>query len=110
MNSNTSSEHPVIAAAIEAMNAHDSEALAALFVDDGSVKDEGETHEGRTAIRRWFEATPPIRLELLGEESFAMEHELEVRAHGHYPQSPLSFRYSFVLDGDRIATLKIALL
>ena len=35
-----------------------------------------------------------------------MEHELAMRAHGDYPQSPLSFRYSFVRDGDRIATLK----
>ncbi|QEO14818.1 nuclear transport factor 2 family protein [Agromyces intestinalis] len=108
--STASSTHPVVAAAIEALDAHDAEALAALFVADGCVDDESETHEGRSAIRRWFEATPATRIELLHEESYGSEVELIAKAHGDYPQSPLSFRYGFELEGDRIASLKISLI
>ncbi|QAY73748.1 nuclear transport factor 2 family protein [Agromyces protaetiae] len=111
MNRNsTTSEHPVVAKAMEAMAAHDARSLAALFADLGSVEDENERHIGARAIRRWFAATPPIEHELLREYAFGPEVELVARAHGDYPQSPLSFRYRFTIDGERIRTLRISLL
>ena len=110
MNSTTSFGPPVISAAIKAMDAHDPHALAALFVEHGSVQDDYETHTGRAAIRHWFDATPATRLELLWEEHSATEYILTARAHGDYAGSPLSFKYSFALDGDLLRTLKITLL
>ncbi len=112
MNSNTSTRNPVIDAALDAMNAHDAEALAALFVDGGSVQDVDETFEGAAAIREWFAETPAIRLEPTTEvtSNSGLQHVLEAKAHGDYPQSPLPFRYDFELDGDRIRTLRISLL
>ncbi|GAA1055395.1 hypothetical protein GCM10017608_25160 [Agromyces luteolus] len=103
----SSSARGVISAAIDAMDAHDAEALAELFVAGGSVEDENEVHTGRAAIRRWFAATPEIALEVLRERSSGPDHEVEAKAHGDYPGSPLTFRYRFRLAGDRIEAVTI---
>jgi uncharacterized protein (TIGR02246 family) len=47
----------VIIRYLKAADDQDFEALAACFTEDGVALDEGETHVGREAIRRWREGT-----------------------------------------------------
>ena len=46
----------VIARYLQAADEQDFAALAACFTEDGIALDEGESHVGRDAIRRWREA------------------------------------------------------
>jgi hypothetical protein len=49
--------NPTIAAYIEESNAQDIEALTARFKTDAVVTDEGHTHRGIEAVRRWIKQT-----------------------------------------------------
>ena len=48
---------PLIADYFAASNAHDADAVAALFAEDARVHDERQDHRGREAIRGWAEET-----------------------------------------------------
>jgi hypothetical protein len=47
---------PPIAAYFAAEMKADSDALARCFAEDGLVRDESQTYEGRAAIKQWNEA------------------------------------------------------
>lgn len=86
------------------------EAVAAAFTENGSVKDKGETHRGRDAIRDWMAAEEQqysytVTPFFIGTENG--KTQVVGHAVGDFPGSPIDLRYLFVLAGDKIAELEI---
>jgi hypothetical protein len=86
--------------------------VAECFTSTAIVKDEGKTHSGREAIRRW--KTQASSKYTYVSEPFSVAHDgdrtiVTSRVTGDFPGSPIDLRYAFVLDGDKIAGLEIAL-
>ncbi|ESQ82145.1 polyketide cyclase [Asticcacaulis sp. AC466] len=87
-------------------------AVADCFTQTAIVKDEGKTHSGREAIRRWKTesaskytyVSEPFAVARAGERTIVTS-----RVTGNFPGSPIDLRYAFTLDGDKIAALEITL-
>jgi len=99
-----------IAGYFEADRDRTAAAVAACFTDEAVVKDEGRTHAGREAIRRWKAGASTEYAYTV--EPFAIATDVGrtmVNTHvaGNFPGSPIDLRYVFQLDGDRIAELEI---
>ncbi len=62
----------------------DAEAVVRCFTNDAVVKDEGETHAGLAAIRRW-----------------------KTEAAGDFPGGQVDLRFFFRLERGKIASLEI---
>lgn len=80
------------------------------FTRDAVVTDEGRTIRGLDAIRAWKrEAKAKYRYRVLplavSREGDSVE--MTARLTGDFPGSPVELTYAFVLEGDRIASLKI---
>ena len=98
-----------IAAYFAADNA-DGEAVSQCFTEDALVKDEGHTHQGRSAIKQW--KTDALAKYQYTSEPFACEQKggkFVVTSHltGNFPGSPVDLRFFFELEGDQIASLEI---
>ena len=94
----------------EARNAHDAARTAALFTEDGRVRDERHDHRGREAIRSWAEQTSSqYRMtqtpRAVRDEDGATLVTAEVA--GTFPGSPIQLAFRFVTEGERIRELKI---
>ena len=88
------------------------DAVAAAFTEDGIVKDEGKTHVGRDAIRKWKAGTTQKYTYTMEPFSVATENgKTQVMSHvvGDFPGSPVDLRFCFVLADDKIAALEVAL-
>lgn len=99
-----------VSAYYAAKNAHDIDAMLAPFAADAQVRDEGEDHRGRAAIRAWMEATTrKYKVTSTPEEASKDGDKVVVRAlvAGNFPGSPAHLTYRFKLAGDRIAGLEI---
>ena len=88
----------------------DSESVSQCFVENAVVKDEGQTYEGRAAIKQW-KADTSRKYEYMSEP-FAWEQKdgktvVTSRLTGNFPGSPVDLRYFFTLQGDRILSLEI---
>jgi uncharacterized protein (TIGR02246 family) len=99
-----------IAAFFKAMNAQDIDAMLAPFADDASVKDEGEEHRGRDAIRAWMEEVK--RKYGVTVEPKDMTYEpgrvvVDGLVSGNFPGSPLVLSHTFTLAGSHITRLEI---
>ena len=86
------------------------ETVAAAFTENGIVKDKGETHRGRDAIRAWMadegqQYSYTVEPFLITSE----DGKTQVTAHavGDFPGSPIDLRFFFVLVGDKVAELEI---
>jgi hypothetical protein len=99
-----------IQAYFDADRARSPEAVAAAFAENGMVRDKGQTHRGRDAIRDW----------MAGENqqySYTIEPfhigtkdgmtEVIGHATGDFPGSPIDLRFLFTLADNRIAELEI---
>jgi ketosteroid isomerase-like protein len=90
----------------------DVEGIVALFVDDATVVDEGETRTGLDAIRGWrtgaaaeYEYTTTITgSEALGSDQYRIAARLE----GDFPGGAVDLNHDFTIAGDRIRRLVIA--
>lgn len=91
-------------------DAKDTDALVQLFTPDAVVKDEGEAHEGHTAIRAWkaeshrkytFRAEP-LKAVTEGDKTTVVS-----RVSGDFPGSPVDLAFNFRLSDGRIASLEI---
>ncbi|NIJ42468.1 hypothetical protein FHS78_002770 [Parvibaculum indicum] len=88
----------------------DGEAVALCFTEDGIVTDEARTHEGQTAIAEWKkEASGKYQYTV---NPFSIEEKegktvVTSKVEGDFPGSPVDLRYSFTLNGNRIARLEI---
>lgn len=95
-----------------ASNRHDIDAMLAPFMLDAIVKDEGETHRGTEAIRRWMQSTTDkyhAKVALKEASVTANAWRIAGVVSGDFPGSPITLHYNFMLDGNRIAKLEIGL-
>jgi uncharacterized protein (TIGR02246 family) len=102
-------QHPV-ATFFESNNAHDAEALAALFAADARVHDENADHRGRDAIREWAEGTFRKYGTVLTPRQAKQEGDATVvttGVAGTFPGSPIELSFRFVTDGEAIQELEI---
>ena len=105
---------PILPSPVElyfaAENTGDPASLDACFCEDASVLDEGRTHAGLAAIKRWKAETKgkyghtvhPLR----SEDRNGMV-VVESRVSGNFPGSPVTLEFSFILSGGKIASLEI---
>jgi hypothetical protein len=90
----------------------DSESLSQCFTDDAVVKDEGETHKGRAAIKQWksgVSAKYDYTSKPLACEQRDKKTVVTSRLTGNFPSSPVDLRFFFELEDDKIASLEITL-
>ena len=100
---------PLFASYIDAKNAHDAPALAALFTEDGVVYDEGREIKGTDAIEAWAVdvsekyrlTTEPTAISVSGESAV-----LTATVSGTFPGSPLEFRFHFTLSNGKFASMR----
>jgi uncharacterized protein (TIGR02246 family) len=95
----------------EAKNQHDINGMLAPFAEDAVVKDEGQEHHGRAAIRSWMEhTTRKYRVTIDVKQIESVDDRLIVSGlvSGDFPGSPATLRYAFTLSGSKIARLEIA--
>ncbi len=101
---------PKPVAAYFAADSGDGEAVSQCFTANAIVKDEGHTHKGRAAIKKWKTDTS-VKFQYTSEP-FACEEKdgkIVVTSHlvGNFPGSPVDLRFFFKLEGDKIASLEI---
>jgi ketosteroid isomerase-like protein len=92
---------------IAATNAHDTNALAAVFGDGATVRDDGKTWAGEAEIREWIQGhliNPKI---VLTPTSF-VDDQLVASGDGDFPGGPLSFSFAFSIKDDQVTGLAIA--
>jgi hypothetical protein len=88
----------------------DSEAVSQCFTETAVVKDEGQTYQGRAAIKQWKSETSgkyQYTCEPLAAEHKDGKFIVTSRLAGNFPGSPVNLRYFFALEGDKIASLEI---
>ncbi|WP_257235000.1 nuclear transport factor 2 family protein [Pleomorphomonas sp. JP5] len=88
----------------------DGDAMAKCFTNTAVVKDEGQTHEGREAIRAWRREASTKYSYVSEPHSVAQDGDRTVvtsRLTGNFPGSPVDLRFFFHLDGNKIAELEI---
>ena len=91
---------------IAATNAHDANALVAVFRDEATVRDDGTAYVGEAEIREWIQAhliNPRI---VLTPTSFA-DDRLVASGDGDFPGGPLSFAFVFGIKDDQVTDLAI---
>lgn len=84
--------------------------VARCFTSQGSVKDKGQTHTGRDAIKAWKAESStlynytndPFSLELVDGVHVVWSHTI-----GTFPGSPIDLKLSFRLERGLIASLEI---
>jgi hypothetical protein len=99
-----------IAAYFDATNQRDIDAMLAHFDERSHVKDEGQEHHGRAAIRAWMEdALRKYRFSVKIEEVRDANGTTVVSGlvSGDFPGSPVLLRHAFTLSGEKILGLEI---
>lgn len=84
--------------------------VARCFTAQGVVKDKGQTHVGRDAIKAW--KAESSTLYTYTQEPFAMEqvgdlHVVSSHVAGSFPGSPIDMKLIFRLERGLIASLRI---
>jgi hypothetical protein len=100
----------IIAAYVQAQNAHDAKATLACFSENAFVHDEGEDHHGKKAIAEWIDKTTkkykphfsPTKIVEGDKETI-----LAVRVSGSFEGSPVDLDFHFVIENELIASLNI---
>ncbi len=103
-------ELPQPVAAYFAADRQDAEAVARCFTEGAVVKDEGHTHNGRAAIKRWktdVAAKFQYTSQLLDCEQKDGTTVVTCRLTGNFPGSSVNLRFFFKLEGDKIASLEV---
>src|SRR3954466_2473523 len=93
-----------------AADEEDAEAVARCFTELAVVKDEGHTYRGRAAIKQWkadAAAKYQYTTELLDCERKDGTTVVTSRLTGNFPGSPVTLRFLFGLEGDKIASLEV---
>lgn len=86
------------------------ETIADAFTENGIVREKGETHRGRDAIRMWMADENQQYKYSVEPFLIANEHgKTVVTAHavGDFPGSPIDLRFIFVLANEKVAELEI---
>jgi hypothetical protein len=90
----------------------DNDGVTALFTDDATVVDEGETHRGTVEIRAW-RIGPASRYryttDVTGSEALGADRFLVTgRLTDDFPGGTADLKWDFIVAGDQIARLVIA--
>jgi len=97
-------------AAYFAADRGDGEAVSRCFTENAIVKDEGHTHKGRAAIKKW-KTDASAKYEYTSEHFACAEKDRKIVVTsalvGNFPGSPVDLRYFFKLEGNKIASLEI---
>jgi SnoaL-like protein len=99
-----------IAIYIAAENRGDTEALAQCFAENAVVRDEGQTVEGLAAIQRWNTETKRKYQHTIEPLASSQKDDKTIvtnRLTGNFPGSPIEVRFTFRLEGNKIASLEI---
>jgi len=99
-----------VAAYFAAESRSDAEALAACFIDNAVVRDEGRTIEGVAAIKKWnSEAKKKYQhtIELIDTVEREGKTVVIGKVSGNFPNSPVTLEHIFRLEGGKIASLEI---
>jgi SnoaL-like domain len=87
-----------------------SEAVAQCFTENAVVKDEGRSFKGRAAIKQW-KADVSAKYQYTSEPSKCEQQDGKVvvtsRLTGNFPGSPVTLRFLFELEGNKIESLEI---
>lgn len=95
---------------LQADASNNDELLSQCFTPDAVVADEGRTIQGIDAIQAWkheVKSKYRYRMEPLKASREGDSVEMTARVTGDFPGSPVELTYTFALDGDRIASLRI---
>jgi ketosteroid isomerase-like protein len=101
---------PPLSSYFDASNAHDADAVAALFADDALVHDETADHLGRAAIRDWAQGTYDqydVRLSPRETSPDGDATLVTTGVAGTFPGSPIELQFRFLIVGERIRELRI---
>jgi hypothetical protein len=115
MTQNTATLPPVVAGHIDAVNAHDEDAIVATFADDALVNDAHREFWGTEAIRRW------VAREMTGDQvtidvTEVIEHHGDTIVRGRYdgtfdktnlPEELILTNYFTVRDGKIVSLIII---
>jgi len=99
-----------IAAYIQAANRLDTAALLALFTENAVVEDEGKIYRGGQEISQWSKKSQSeyqFTLEAIDMTQADAKTVVTNRVSGTFPGSPVTLRFHFTIEGDRIASLRI---
>jgi hypothetical protein len=91
-------------------NDHDVEGMLEVFSARAIVKDEGRAHRGAVAIREWMTgaiAKYDFKVEPTGVADRGGKTAVTGLVSGTFPGSPVSLRYEFTLDDDKVVHLEI---
>ncbi len=98
----------VVTRLIEAQNNFDSTAYANCFNETAVVFDEGKTHIGKTAIKKWIDkANKEYQAVMKPLEYSETEHTLKTEVSGTFPGSPIVMTYHYEFEDGLIQSLKI---
>ncbi|MBO0983619.1 nuclear transport factor 2 family protein [Rathayibacter sp. SD072] len=91
---------------VAATNAHDAEALVAVFAADAVVIDDGTTYDTQDRIREWLtvhQIEPRVVITPMSFESGRLLASVD----GDFPGGPLRFAFDVTETAGRIARLEI---
>lgn len=98
----------VLADLVAAQNNFDSQAFADCFSDTAVVFDEGKTHAGKIAIKKWIEqANKKYQTSMHPLDYSAKTERLKAEISGNFPGSPLVLSYHFRFKNGQIESLEI---
>jgi len=100
-----------LAAYYSATKKYDIDAMLAPFAEGAVVKDEGRERRGLEAIREWMKETIRTYRFTLEPTDVARKNGtvlVTTVVAGTFSGSPITLRYAFTLDRDRIARLEIS--
>ncbi|MGW2237882.1 nuclear transport factor 2 family protein [Streptomyces sp. NPDC001759] len=80
---------------LAAVVASDRERYFALFDDDVVVHDDGRSHQGLAAVRRWRTEVPPVRYDLHDVTGTPTACTALAEVSGDFPGSPVTLRFTF---------------
>ena len=87
-------------------NAHDGDALLALFAPGATVADDGKTHGGEAEIRAWIEIHLIAPNVVITPKSYDAGR-LVASGDGDFPGGPLDFTFDFETADNAIIRLSI---
>lgn len=99
-----------IARYVEAANAQDAQRVAAAFLPNATVHDEGRVHRGRDDIAAWAGASAREYGATIAPRSIdqgAGRCTLRAEVSGNFPGSPAVLAFHFALQADAIEALEV---
>jgi hypothetical protein len=102
--------HP-IAVYVKLENSGDAAALEECFAPNAVVRDEGRSYEGLSSIKHWMAETKRKYHHTVAPLAVAQRDGktvLTATLTGHFPGSPVTLQFGFVLEDGEIASLEIS--